>query len=146
MIIYIILFILSLAAFFYVRSSITQDHHQRRQGYKEAHATLINQYEELLREQNEINSEIKTLTQQIIRSQHDAPPLRPGRVSKNAPNSEEALSAHMLTSGLITLEQHEKATHTMQTMKLDLLGTCLALGFIDEDTVLELKKMFPPEH
>lgn len=146
MIVYFLLFLLSVLAFFYFRSSITQEHFRRREKSKQEHAKLVERYEELLLEQQEINREISELDQHITRMQYGYE----GESASHSPSPsdqdesvEEALSSHMISTGLLSLEQYQKAKHTMQTMKLDLLGTCLALGFITESAVRELKTQFP---
>ena len=50
----------------------------------------------------------------------------------------EKISRHLLSHGLITLEQNERALQKMNILKMDFLGVCAALGFVDLKTSQEV--------
>ncbi|MGL1862079.1 MAG: hypothetical protein OCC46_06110 [Pseudodesulfovibrio sp.] len=53
----------------------------------------------------------------------------------------ELVSRYLLKEGKISLEQNENALDKMETMKLDFLGTCLTLGYIDINTAKKAAKV-----
>lgn len=147
MIISLIIFGLSLMAFIYVRSAITKEHQAQRRELKRRHAELCAQYESLSAEKAGLMVESANLTKQIskLKNSHASDSFSPPVSSRKSPkkNSEgNNVASYLLTNGLISLEQHQKALTTMQTLKLDLLSTCLTLGFIDEQTALEINDRF----
>ncbi|WP_147821215.1 hypothetical protein [Salidesulfovibrio onnuriiensis] len=87
------------------------------------------------RRNKELKKEIKTLEQQITMAEHDMRPvdLPPIETDKPPTRKEEAerLSQYMLSHGMLTVEQAEKALKKMSSLRMDYLGVCLTLGFID---------------
>lgn len=55
-------------------------------------------------------------------------------------NNDDKISRYLMTSGKITMEQNETALQKMGVLKMDFLGTCMALGFIDLKTSKEALK------
>ncbi|WP_272701243.1 hypothetical protein [Desulfovibrio sp. Fe33] len=52
----------------------------------------------------------------------------------------EKIGRYLLARGKITMEQHERALQKMNILKMDYLGVCLTLGFIDLETSQKAKK------
>lgn len=149
MFLYIILFCISLAAFLYIRRSITRDHLAQRHDLKCEHAKLVQKYERLRAEQMRLTSEVSILHQSLIRSKN-APDnsdgtFLPRKKSKKDKFKDDAISSFMLSNGIISVEQYQKATATMLTMKHDLLTTCLTLGFVDNSTAEGIRNRFASE-
>lgn len=55
-------------------------------------------------------------------------------------DSTAAYSRYLLTQKKITLEQHERAMQKMSILKMDYLGVCITLGFIDLETSQQAQK------
>lgn len=52
----------------------------------------------------------------------------------------EKISRYLLSQGKMSLEQHQKVLQKMETLKLDYIGVCMALGFIDLETAQKALK------
>ncbi|OIQ51791.1 hypothetical protein BerOc1_00249 [Pseudodesulfovibrio hydrargyri] len=52
----------------------------------------------------------------------------------------EKVGRYLLNKGKITREQHERALKKMDILKMDYIGVCMALGFIDLETGNQAKK------
>ncbi|MGE4293604.1 MAG: hypothetical protein AB7E32_15510 [Desulfovibrio sp.] len=143
MILSIIILTLSLAAFLFFRSAISKDHNAQRQDLKRRHAELQAQFDHLCAQKKSLAVEAATLDRQISKMKCTDAPERPLVTTQPPPKKakltgNERVASYLLTNGLISLEQHQRAAATMRTLKLDLIGTCLTLGFIDESTALEV--------
>ncbi len=53
----------------------------------------------------------------------------------------DKVSRYLVKEGKVTLEQDEKAKNKMETLKMDYLGACLTLGFIDIATAEKAAKI-----
>lgn len=53
----------------------------------------------------------------------------------------DKVSRYLIKEGKITLEQDEKAKTKMETLKMDYLGACLTLGYIDIQTAEKAAKI-----
>jgi len=52
----------------------------------------------------------------------------------------EKLGRYLQNQGKITKEQHERAVKKMEVLKMDYIGVCMALGFIDLETGRQAEK------
>jgi len=52
----------------------------------------------------------------------------------------EKIGRYLLNQGKITQEQHDRALKKMEILKMDYIGVCMALGFIDLETVRQAEK------
>jgi len=52
----------------------------------------------------------------------------------------EKIGRYLLNQGKITREQHDRALKKMEILKMDYIGVCMALGFIDLETVRQAEK------
>jgi phage gp36-like protein len=55
-------------------------------------------------------------------------------------NENEKIGRYLLNQGKITREQHERALKKMEVLKMDYIGVCMALGFIDLETGTQAEK------
>jgi predicted nuclease with TOPRIM domain len=55
-------------------------------------------------------------------------------------NENEKIGRYLLNQGKITREQHERALKKMEILKMDYIGVCMALGFIDLETGRQAEK------
>ncbi|XXJ20042.1 hypothetical protein ACR42D_10950 [Desulfovibrio caledoniensis] len=55
-------------------------------------------------------------------------------------NENEKIGRYLLNQGKITREQHERALKKMEILKMDYIGVCMALGFIDLETGKQAEK------
>ncbi len=87
------------------------------------------------RRNKELKKEIKDLELQITLAEHEMRPVDMPPIEKERPPSHkeeaERVSQYMLSHGLLTVEQNEKAMQKMSTLRMDFLGVCLTLGYID---------------
>jgi hypothetical protein len=52
----------------------------------------------------------------------------------------EKIGRYLLNQGKITREQHDRALKKMEILKMDYIGVCMALGFIDLETGRQAEK------
>jgi hypothetical protein len=52
----------------------------------------------------------------------------------------EKIGRYLLNQGKITREQHERTLKKMEILKMDYIGVCMALGFIDLETGMQAEK------
>ncbi|MEZ7198338.1 hypothetical protein [Pseudodesulfovibrio karagichevae] len=52
----------------------------------------------------------------------------------------EKIGRYLQNQGKITREQHERALKKMEILKMDYIGVCMALGFIDLETGRQAEK------
>jgi hypothetical protein len=52
----------------------------------------------------------------------------------------EKIGRYLLNQGKITKEQHKRALKKMEVLKMDYIGVCMALGFIDLETGRKAEK------
>ncbi|WP_207259652.1 hypothetical protein [Desulfovibrio sp. Huiquan2017] len=52
----------------------------------------------------------------------------------------EKIGRYLLNQGKITQEQHKRALKKMEILKMDYIGVCMALGFIDLETGRQAEK------
>lgn len=147
MIITLLLFVASLAGFLYLRCGITRDQLAQREAYKRQHQDLVHQYQHLCAEKKRLAVEASELNGRISKLQTKRErfsAVQQQLFDTNGPGkiSQRDVSGYLLTNGLISVEQHKKALATMRTLKLDLIGTCLALGYIDEKVAMDAEKVF----
>jgi len=86
------------------------------------------------RRNKELKAEIAALQNALTLISHNIHSTA-SSLEKDAAAEDDTLliSRHMLTKGLLTVEQNENALKKMETLNMDFLGTCLALGYIDLD-------------
>ena len=76
-----------------------------------------------------------------------APSVATGKLDLDEPDITERISRHLLSNGIITLEQNERALQKMEVLRMDFLGVCAALGFIDlktsQETLAAIKETKP---
>lgn len=60
-------------------------------------------------------------------------------LSSDEADDNDKASRHLLSKGLISLEQNESALKKMSILKMDFLSVCMALGYIDLETSRKIK-------
>jgi len=129
----------------FIYRTISMSHILQMNNLEDKRQRITNQYEflrdqkrDLLKEKANKENELATLrnSQEGIKtiSSRDLP------LGGSQDTPDEKVSRHLIRKGLISLEQSEKAMGKMKTLKMDFLGTCLALGFIDLDTAKDTLK------
>ncbi|MEF2146106.1 MAG: hypothetical protein V3573_11730 [Desulfovibrionaceae bacterium] len=144
---YLAAFGLSLVLFSLLRNQISKSHELERQTLKNAHSELRAKYEQLLRTQALLRNELNELGTRIAFLHAQAQERTAARIKKLASpqdkrERENALGDLLVSQGFITLEQHQKALSSKESMKMDILSTCLTLGFIDADTANKVLSHF----
>lgn len=86
------------------------------------------------RKNSELKKEIKALEVSLTLHEHNIQSVDiPFEKNPNATESDETMrvSQYMLTHGMLTVEQNENALNKVKNMRMDFIGICLTLGYID---------------
>lgn len=87
------------------------------------------------RRNKDLKKEIKKLEKDLTMAEYEMRPSDLPPIEKDKPPSRkeeaERLSQYMLSHGMLTVEQTEKALKKMSSLRMDYLGICLTLGYID---------------
>lgn len=104
---------------------------------------LSTEYKELKKRKNSLKSEIQNIEQKIfllknewIEASEETPTHH-----KSTKSSEEDVSRWLLSSGRITMEQHQKAQKLTGKVAQDFVETCIVLDFLDEKTITEARRI-----
>lgn len=100
----------------------------------EERKTIEEKYLFTRRRNKDLKKQIANLQNALTLMEHDMKPALPEAGNKETLQDDtRRISNHMITKGLLTVEQNEKALGKMEILNMDFLGTCLALGYIDLD-------------
>lgn len=94
-------------------------------------------YDFLASQKKALTAELAQKEEQLATLKNNTQGLKPlfsDGVEFQGMDETERISRYLLSSGKITLEQNERALNKMEILKLDFLGVCVALGFIDLET------------
>ncbi|KAB1443608.1 hypothetical protein [Pseudodesulfovibrio senegalensis] len=99
------------------------------------------------RRNKELKKQIADMQNALTLMAHDMKPRLDVPEEENAQRDDtRRISDHMVTKGLLTVEQNEKALDKMENLNMDFLGTCLALGYIDLDKARGIVKSLQLHH
>ncbi|GAB7023474.1 hypothetical protein [Salidesulfovibrio brasiliensis] len=113
-------------------------------------------YLHLSRRKKQLDKELKELETQAILTQKDISAANYamemeeiGQDRKSQGISDEdtkRASEYMISKGLITIDQNERAMNKMEAMNMDFLGVCITLGYIDLETAKNVVKTLGIHH
>lgn len=105
---------------------------------------LVDQVSRLEKEKRQLSEELAKLEKEYTFLKHD---IRPTTnlaaklsVGEKESSRDERMGNYMLTQSMITLEQHDKAKKMLPQLHMDFASACLALGYIDNPTTVEVQK------
>ncbi|NDV20034.1 hypothetical protein GO013_11435 [Pseudodesulfovibrio sp. JC047] len=94
-------------------------------------------YESVVKQKKALHTEHEKKARQLSRlknSQDGVSVISCEDLNLEEIDDDQKASQYLLGQGKITLEQNERAFQKMGVLKMDYLGVCLALGFIDMET------------
>lgn len=98
---------------------------------------IQSKYTFLINRQKELKAELlekqRTLTT-LRNSQQGIKTFSAEDLDMDDQDESEKISRYLLQQGEISLEQNERALKQMELLKMDYLGVCIAMGFIDIET------------
>lgn len=137
------IFGLSLAVFFVIFRMIS----------KHRYATmneLFNRQHELETRHQSLRDRKRTLERELADKEQALTALKSNRceirsisvadLEADETDENEKIGRYLLNQGKITREQHERALKKMEILKMDYIGVCMALGFIDLETGRQAEK------
>ncbi|QGY40954.1 hypothetical protein GM415_12725 [Pseudodesulfovibrio cashew] len=98
---------------------------------------MLKQRKELRKELEDKERKLSTLKN----SQDGIKTVSAGDLGIEDENEDQKVSRYLLQEGKISLEQNEKVMQKMSVLKMDFLGSCLALGYIDLKTAQKAMKV-----
>lgn len=144
MILFICILALSGVAFFVAYNYLSASFRTSQKLLHADHQKLVDQVSRLDSEKRELAAELAELEKQFTLLKHDIKPTAHLAskilVNEDESSKDERMGDFMVSQGMITLEQHEKAMKRAAQLKMDFAATCQALGFIDQQTATAVKK------
>ena len=139
----IIFFVGALGLFFFLKGN-SQKKSSEISSLEGEQNSLQSNYEFLADQKRELNQEIQDTENELSRLRNGQEGIQTYTTKEmeiGEVDESELVSRYLLKEGKISLEQNENALDKMETMKLDFLGTCLTLGYIDIDTAKKAAKV-----
>jgi hypothetical protein len=137
------LFGLFLAIFFVVfrmiskyRYATMNELHNRQNELETRHQSLRDQKRDLERDQANKEQALAALRS----DQGDIRGISVADLEAAEADENEKIGRYLLNQGKISREQHDRALKKMEVLKMDYIGVCMALGFIDLETGRQAEK------
>lgn len=123
-------------------SFITRMHQMEEELIRDQQRKLDDDLAEAKADHDRLREELAELQKEIVLTRNEVERSRPAPPPREAEEDRptHAGSQWLLRGGHITLEQYEKAASRMETLSMDFIGTCLALGFINQALAAEAKR------
>ena len=146
----IMVFGISLAVFFFLYRQVTLYRVRVFNDLQNEQSRVQARYKATLERKQELTQELMEKESRLaaLRSNGGRAPITPPKdLAVDELDITEKVSRHLLANGLITLEQNERALQKMPLLRMDFLGACAALGFIDlkisQETMAAIKEARP---
>lgn len=136
---FITVVIISIAAIglFFVINKISTNRAMKIQSLERQRNTLIDKYDFMIKRRKELRKLVEQKEQEVQTLRNSSAGLKT-LSSKDLDivevDENQKVSNYLIQEGKISVEQNEKILNKMDVMKIDYLGACLAMGFIDMDT------------
>lgn len=144
MIIPILLLILGTVITLYLHRAMTLNRNSCLSKLENKEKKIKNKYEFMISQKKNLKKELNAKEQQletVRNSEHGIKTISTSDIKFDGIDDDEKVSRYLIQQQKITLEQNEKIRNKMEVMKMDFLGTCLALGFIDLDMAKKVAKV-----
>ncbi|EGB13936.1 hypothetical protein DND132_0721 [Pseudodesulfovibrio mercurii] len=131
------LFGLALAAFFIIFRMISKYRYTTMNELYNLQNELETRHQSLRDRKRDLQRELTTKEQALAALKSDRGDVRSISVADLESvemDENEKMGRYLLNQGKITREQHNRALKKMEILKMDYLGVCVALGFIDLET------------
>lgn len=100
-------------------------------------------YDYLRARRQELRRELQEKERTLLNkrnNQEKIPTISVEDLDHDETDESEKISRYLISQGKLTMEQHEKARQKMGILKMDYLGVCMALGYIDLETSKQVMK------
>lgn len=139
-----LLFGLSLAAFFIIFRMISKYRYATMNELNNQQYEITSRHESMRTQKRDLQREIATKEQALATLKSNVGAVRSISVADlevaSGSNENEKIGQYLMNQGKLTREQHERAIKKMEVLKMDYIGVCMALGFIDLETGTQAKK------
>ncbi|MBU1611580.1 MAG: hypothetical protein KKC99_07015 [Proteobacteria bacterium] len=144
MIVFISIIIVFLVLFFLAYNFISTNHLDQLKLVQDDFDKVAEQYARFNAESKKLKAELLALEQQINFKKNDIKHSKALAAAQAIPEPEtskdDRISNHMVSQGIITIEQHEKAKAMQTKLQMDFVTICMTMGFISEKDAADLKK------
>lgn len=138
-----VLFGFALAIFFILFRMISKHRYATLNALHDEQHELTTKHDILAAQRRDLQREItekETLLASLRAKDTPLPGVSAHDLDMEEEDANASFSRYLLTQKKITLEQHERAVQKMEILKMDYLGVCMALGFIDLETSQQAQK------
>lgn len=105
--------------------------------------SLQSKLEFMINQRNDLRKDVEDKERELtsLKNSREGIPISVPDLDIAPEDDDHRVSRYLLKQGKLSLEQNEKVLKKMSVLKMDYLGTSLALGFIDLETAQQIMKM-----